>query len=105
MVLEQDMFIILWKYQVQREKQSEFDQIYASDGVWAELFRKAEGYLGTELLQDETDPACFLTIDRWASKENFEVFQSLFSKQYQELDAKCEGLTENEILLGRWQSL
>ena len=99
------MFIILWKYQVRHEKQNEFIRIYDSNGAWAELFRKAEGYLGTELLQDETDPTCFLTIDRWETKENFEVFQSLFGNEYQELDAKCEGLTENETLLGRWRSL
>jgi len=99
------MLIILWKYQVRHEKQNEFIRIYASDGVWAELFQKAEGYLGTELLQDEADPTSFLTIDRWEAKENFEVFQSLFGNEYQELDAKCEGLTENETLLGRWRSL
>ena len=99
------MFIVLWEYQVGQEKQNEFMRIYAADGAWTKLFRKADGYLGTELMRDETQPARFLTIDRWESKESFDAFQAHFDKEYQELDAQCEGLTEQETLLGRWQSL
>lgn len=99
------MYIILWKYRVKTEKRNEFKKIYSPNGAWADLFNKATGYLGTELLQDETSPERFLTIDRWESKESFDAFKLQWEKEYKELDAQCEGLTESESLLGRWESL
>jgi quinol monooxygenase YgiN len=98
------LYIIFWEYQVRSEKQSEFEKIYSSDGAWAELFNRDTSYLGTELLRDEARPWRFLTIDRWTSKEEYEAFLSRWKKEYETLDAQCEGLTENESLIGKWDS-
>jgi heme-degrading monooxygenase HmoA len=94
---------IHWEYHVKPEKLSEFETIYSPNGAWAELFKKSMGYLGTELLCDETKPRHYLTIDRWESKEDYEAFLSQHEKEYKALDAQCEGLTESESLLGRWE--
>lgn len=99
------MFIILWEYRVRQEELNEFMRTYAADGAWAQLFRRADGYLGTQLLRDETQPARFLTIDRWDSKGSFEAFQVHWHAEYEALDAQCEGMTETETLLGRWASV
>jgi len=99
------MFIILWEYQVKVEKQSEFESIYSPNGAWAELFKKNTGYLGTELLRDETNHQRYLTIDRWNSKEEYEAFLSQWATKYKELDAQCEGLTESESLVGKWTTI
>jgi heme-degrading monooxygenase HmoA len=96
------MYTILWEYQVKEEKQSEFEEIYSPNGVWAKLFKKGTGYLGTELLRDEKQPQRYLTIDRWVSKENYEAFQSQWKKEYKALDAQYKGLSERESLMGRW---
>ena len=96
---------IVWEYQVKAEKQLEFEEIYSPNGVWAELFKKSTGYLGTELLCDKNQPHRYLTIDRWVSKEGYEAFQSRWEEEYKVLDAQCEGLTERESLLGRWISV
>ncbi|MCE7859357.1 MAG: antibiotic biosynthesis monooxygenase [Chloroflexi bacterium CFX2] len=96
------MYIIAWEYQVKKEKLDEFIKIYSAHGDWSELFRNAPGYLGTELLHDENDPKRYLTIDRWDSKGSFEAFLSRWGKEYGELDKLCEGLTEDERLLGRF---
>ena len=99
------MFIILWEYQIKLEKQSEFESIYFPNGAWAELFKKSTGYLGTELLRDEINPQRYLTIDRWNSKEDYEAFMYQYEKEYKALDAQCEGLTESESLLGKWETV
>ena len=78
------MFIIIWEYQVKTGELEKFTEIYSSNGEWAELFKKGTGYLGTELLHDEKHRQRHLTIDRWAS---------------------CESLTEQESLLGKWNSV
>jgi len=96
------MFIILWEYQVKPDRRSDFESIYSPAGVWTELFKKGTGYIGTELFHDETRPYRYLTIDRWASKEDYETFLSQWEKEYKALDKRCEGLTESESLIGRW---
>jgi len=99
------MFIITWEYQVKPEKQAEFKTIYSPNGAWVELFKKSTGYLGTELLRDGTNPRRYLTIDRWNSKEEYEVFLSQWEMEYKALDAQCEGLTESESLIGKWTTI
>jgi heme-degrading monooxygenase HmoA len=96
------MLIIIWKYQVKAEKLSEFESIYSPNGAWVELFKKSMGYLGTELLHDETNHQRYLTIDRWNSEEEYEAFLSEWETEYKALDAQCEGLTESESPIGKW---
>jgi heme-degrading monooxygenase HmoA len=45
----------------------------------------------------------YLTIDRWTSEEAFHQFKKQFAKEYGEIDAQCEALTENERLVGIFQ--
>jgi heme-degrading monooxygenase HmoA len=99
------MFIILWEYRVKPEKQSEFEDNYAPNGTWAELFNKSAGYLGTELLHDEANVQRYLTIDRWESKEEYTAFLFQYDKEYKTLDAQCVGLTESESVFGMWETL
>lgn len=96
------MYLILWEYHIKAEKLSDFEETYSPAGAWAELFQKGAGYLGTELLHDETNPCRYLTIDRWESKTAYETFLSTQEQTYREMDAKCERLTERESLLGTW---
>ncbi len=99
------MYIIIWEYRVTTEKKTEFEKVYSHKGAWADLFRKAAGYLGSELMRDEAQSEHFLTIDRWDSKEGYEAFQSQWKTEYETLDIQCEGLTESESLLGKWISI
>jgi heme-degrading monooxygenase HmoA len=99
------MYVIIWEYQVKADSVVEFERIYASNGAWAELFRKEEGYLGTELLRDSTNPHRYITIDRWTSLGGYESFRSQWKSEYATLDLQCEDLTEREILLGKWESV
>ena len=98
------MYIIMWKYEVRTNHIHDFEEIYSPNGLWAELFRQAPGYISTELLRDKTNSSRYITIDRWESAESYEVFQSQFRNEYETLDAQCERLTEHEILLGMWES-
>jgi len=99
------MYIIVWDYQVRPEHLPDFEKIYARDGDWSKLFSKSDGYLGTELLRDETDTHHFLTIDRWVSSEGYEAFLIQWKKEYQTLDAQCEAFTRQESMVGKWESI
>jgi heme-degrading monooxygenase HmoA len=97
------MYVIIWEYRVRPERVDEFEKIYGGNGTWAELFQNGSGYLGTELLRDSNDRYHYLTIDRWHSLADYESFLSDLKKEYENLDAQCEGLTEQETSLGKWE--
>jgi quinol monooxygenase YgiN len=71
---------------------------------WALLFRKGDGYLGTELLRHSDDPREYLTVDRWVSPDAYETFLDRFDSEYRQLDRRLEGLTEEETLLGTFET-
>ena len=98
------MYVILWEYQVRSENISEFEKIYSPNGAWAELFKRGNGYIGTELFRDVERPQRYITIDRWESVIEYKAFQAQWKKEYEALDAQCEGLTELETLLGKWET-
>lgn len=98
------IFTYIWAFEVRAQHVEDFRRYYSEGGAWTQLFRRARGYLGTQLLQDERDPLRFVTIDRWSSVEDYEAFQASYASEYAALDDLCEGLTVRETLLGKFVS-
>jgi heme-degrading monooxygenase HmoA len=99
------MYVILWRFRPLEGQESEFERAYGPSGEWALLFRRDEGYLGTELLRRSEDPSEYLTLDRWVSRTAYETFRSRFSSEYRQLDRLFEDLTEEETPLGAFEML
>jgi len=97
-------YTYIWVFQVHAEHVESFRQHYDVGGAWTQLFRRARGYLGTQLLQDEEDPLRFVTIDTWNSSEDYEAFKASYASEYAALDRLCEGLTVEETLVGHFTS-
>ncbi len=97
--------VYIWEYIVKQEFTEEFQNIYNYDGAWVKLFKKAQGYIGTELLMDSENNNRFVTIDRWDSAESRAEFMIKFSSQYKELDLLCDELTVRENLLGEFSAV
>lgn len=97
-----DGFTTLWEFSVQPARQTEFESHYGPDGTWARLFRRANGYLGSELLRDAGNPHRYLTIDRWESAAAWQAFRREFGAEYERLDREFEGLTTREAPLGQY---
>jgi len=70
------MFVVVWQFEIAEEKIAAFEAAYGPEGVWAQLFRTSPNYLGTELLRDAYIPGSYLTIDRWASEDDFRAFRN-----------------------------
>jgi len=94
------MHIIIWEFTVREEHIQEFIFAYDSHGDWANLFLRAEGYLGTQLLRSAHEPNIFLTVDRWQDATCFEIFQQRFDAEYRKLDAQLEGYSSSEKKVG-----
>ncbi len=102
---DKPMYVIIWEYQAKADLVIDFEKTYSTSGEWAKLFKQGEGFLGTELLRDEKYPHRYITIDRWVSSKDYETFLSQWKAEYAVLDAQCETLTEQETLLGEWESI
>ena len=98
-------YVIVWEFRPRPGAEARFEEAYGADGVWAKLFRQAEGFWGTELVRDERDQHRFLTMDCWESRQAYEAFRAAHQSEYEVLDAECEELTESEKEIGKLERL
>ncbi len=94
------MFIIIWRYSVAADCEGDFLSGYGVNGEWSRLFSRADGYLGTELVECN-EPDTYMTIDRWHHEADFDGFTAAAHKEYEELDLRLAALTTSEELIGR----
>jgi heme-degrading monooxygenase HmoA len=92
--------VIIWRFRPHSGREEEFEMKYATGGAWDLLFRKAEGFVSTELLRPVEDKTSYLTIDRWRSPAAFLEFLRDNNEAYAALDAECESLTAEEERIG-----
>ncbi len=95
---------ILWEFWVKAGSESEFEKHYGSNGTWVQCFRKGNGYLGSHLFRDVSNPQRYLTLDQWDSQQQFENFESEYGHEYKAIDKICEELTTKEVRLSDWHS-
>jgi heme-degrading monooxygenase HmoA len=98
------VFHILWQFETTEDGCAAFEETYGPAGPWVRFFTEAEGYLGTELFRRTTRPPCYLTLDRWRTREAYEAFRRERAVEYSALDAACEGLTSRELFVSAWEA-
>ena len=96
------MFVVVWQFEVAEDQVAGFEAAYGPDGSWAKLFRNSPSYQGTELLRDAYVPGRYLTIDRWASEDDFRAFRKDHDQDYETLDRACDALTSHETRVGAY---
>lgn len=96
------MFVVVWQFEIAEDKVAAFEAAYGSAGSWAQLFRTSPQYQGTELLRDAYIPGRYLTIDRWASEDDFRAFRKAHDQEYEALDRACDALTSSETRIGAY---
>jgi hypothetical protein len=53
-------------------------------------------------LRDAYVPGCYLTIDRWASEQEFRAFRKVRDIEYESLDRSSDALTSRETRIGAY---
>ena len=96
------MFVVVWQFEIAEDKIAGFESAYGPEGSWAQLFRRSPNYLGTELLRDAYVAGRYLTVDRWASEDDFRAFRKDHDHEYEKLDRACDALTEREVRVGAY---
>lgn len=87
------MYVRVWQYEVPAEQVEAFVAAYGADGDWAQLFRRASGYAGTDLFRDTDSRDRFLTVDRWDSETAWDAFLAQRGTEYGRLADDLAGLT------------
>jgi len=98
-------FICIWEYRVRPDRLDEYERAYGPEGEWATLFRRAPGFVRTELHRDRDDPLRFITIDCWETQAAWERFRADDAAEYEALDARCAALTTSEREIGRFSAV
>jgi hypothetical protein len=99
------MYCYVWSFVVRPEHSQAFRRAYGSDGDWVRLFRRDPEYIRTDFLGDRDDPARFMTIDYWSSREACLRFRERFRNEFEALDKGFEPLTVKEVHLGDFEVL
>jgi heme-degrading monooxygenase HmoA len=97
-------YLVIWEFRVKPEAKLVFEQAYGAEGDWARLFSQSSDYRGTQLLRDSNRSGRYLTIDHWTSREAFRQFKQDHQADYDAFDQRCEALTDNESLIGEFES-
>jgi heme-degrading monooxygenase HmoA len=98
-------YTCVWEYEVPAETEQEFLTHYAPGGSWTRLFRRASGYVATELYRDRQRRGRFLTVDHWLTEAAYREFRSRFAAEYEALDHSCGRLTRRETPLGELEAV
>ena len=93
----------VWKFRPPPGREDDFALAYGGEGIWAALFGRASGYLGTSLYRPDAPGDWWLTIDRWNSAADFEAFGRDFGAEYRALDAELEGVAGEEEFVGAFE--
>ena len=98
-------FAYIWRYTIKPAHKRAFLEAYEPKGEWAQLFSRDSAYIETVLLRDDDDKNRYVTIDFWRSKADRDAFRARYAVEFNDLDRKCEELTEEEQLLGDFHEI
>jgi len=72
-------------------RQPDVETVFGKSGIWSELLRRAEGYLGTEVNCESPAERRYRVLDRWRSHREFESFRVRFGTEVERFQALLVG--------------
>jgi hypothetical protein len=92
----------VWAYDVDPACVAAFRRAYGPDGAWATFFSRSESYLGTDLLEDRSEPTRFVTIDYFVDAAARARLLEDHRDEYVTIDRRWETATLSEMFLGEY---
>src|SRR5262245_64361076 len=94
------MIAIIWEFSVIKGCETEFEQMYGSEGEWTALNRHTRSYLGTSFLRDQNRQSRYLVIEYWSEMVVYEEHRTYRSDQIATLEARRTKIIESVLPLG-----
>ncbi|HEV2111821.1 MAG TPA: antibiotic biosynthesis monooxygenase [Gammaproteobacteria bacterium] len=95
-------YTYVWELQAAPGKTADFKRAYGPDGTWVQFFRRAPGYIRSELYADCANPQRFITVDYWESEAACKAFRERYTHEFEDLDVSCEAFTVWEREIGKF---
>jgi heme-degrading monooxygenase HmoA len=94
---------LVFSYEVRDTAQ--FEAVYGPDGDWAQFFKDARGYVGTELLRDVEVAGRYLVIDRWESADAYNAFANEHRDEYMRRVDETRFMYDQELRFGTFENV
>jgi quinol monooxygenase YgiN len=95
----------VFSYHVAPDETEAFEAAYGPGGEWARLFAGADGYVGTDLLRSDGDPARYIVIDTWRTEDAYDAFLTGHGRAYDQLCSRTAALFRRETSHGRFETV
>jgi hypothetical protein len=82
-------------------RENDFERVFAPDGIWPEILRRSEQYLGSALRLESEIERRFRLFDFWESHTSFEQFCGSHQSEIDRFDR----LIEDESIVDRKEFL
>ena len=99
------MIALVWQFQVKREREREFEDLYGANGPWAALGRRSRSFLGSSFLRDLAQPGRYYLIEYWSEMLVYERHQADFGDEIRQLDRERAELLDGATPLGIFSAL
>ena len=66
------MIAVVWQFDVEPGRETEFEQFYGANGEWTALNRRSRSYIGSAFLRDQNRAARYLMIEYWSEMVVYE---------------------------------
>ena len=99
------MHLVVWKYKVNENNQTEFELEYGNLGSWSKLFKSSDNYINSSLYKSSDKNETYLLIDTWTDEQSYENFKNTNESFYECLSSRFENIYETEVKIGIFNTI
>ena len=99
------MIAIVWQFDIQAGRETEFERLYGADGEWTAANRHSRSYLGSSFLRDQTLSSRYLVIEYWSEMVVYEQHKAYRTDQIANLDTRRKELVASAQPVGVFTAL
>jgi len=99
------MIAIMWQFDVKKDHDAEFEQLYGADGEWTTMNRQTRSYLGSSFLRDQNRPLRYILVEYWSEMLVYEQHKSFRSPARESFESRRAAVVEDVQPLGIFTAL
>ena len=88
------MIAVVWQFDVKKERNAEFEELYGAEGEWTRLNRPTRSYLGSSFLRDQSRASRYLLVEYWSEMVVYEQHRAYQSEAFATLEARRNTLVD-----------
>jgi heme-degrading monooxygenase HmoA len=99
------MVAIMWEFAVKNGCETEFEQLFDTDGEWAVMNRQTRSFLGNSFLRDQNRPSRYIVVEYWSEMIVYEQYRVYRSDAIASLEERRATLVDTVEPLGIFTAL